>query len=557
MATNISEHLKKQYWKRRVVGDMPIRIPTNSRYYVQPELEAGIINRLLTQEDFMREIEPSAHDINGKYQSTRPIRELVEKEVDYIDEEGNPQVKKVKEWRIVGYDALETTRYGLQKRIALTKSSHFAGDGWSLNNEQTDNSEEAHNRFDNLNSWRDIIGLNTALMESALSCFQTGDAGIYLYSTPDGEIEYKIYSYLDGYTIFPDVDENRNDIYYVLYSLKGKPAVDVFASDRIETWVNTDLSGDNKDETWLKKVKNWFGRMTNEVSEDGWHCVSRKPTQIADGINQFVYFRIPDIPSGVMQEDIENLERTSSFVAEGVKNATFDTLFIKATKIKNLPPIGAHGSVIGVEGDVDSIKSADAKRLPPSNISDVATIALKEKKDSILHSTLSVIVDPEILRSGADSSSAMRLCFNDEVKWCQTMQPHFIRPLKYLVKILKHLVAKVEGDYEYTKLRTSVTINIWVPSNFSEQVENICKLKYASILSAENARHELDVNYPDDMSIIRKETEQDLYQKAYIPLKAKAEAEKQFGIVSGETSNGGGEDKNPYKPGVDNNATSK
>ncbi len=206
-------------------------------------------------------------------------------------------------------------------------------------------------------------------------------------------------------------------------------------------------------------------------------------------------------------------------------------MFIKATKIKNLPGIGGAGNVIGVEGDVESVKAADAKRIAPSDVSNVATIDIKEKKDSILHSTLSVIVDPEVLRSGADSSSAMRLCFNDEVKWCMTMQPHFYKPLKKLVAMHKALVAKIEGDGEYMKIRCSVGMNVWIPQNFSENVENVCKLKYASILSAENSRHELDINYPDDMNIIRKEVEDDLYQKTFIPLKAKYEAEKKFGIT--------------------------
>lgn len=563
---NISQHLKKQYWKRRIVGDLPAPTPTNSEHYEIPLNESmGGNYRYLSQEDFMREIEPSAHDINSKYQSTRPIRELF----DVVDAEGKPVLdkdgKQKKEWRIVGFDDLETTRYGLQKRISLTKAAHFAGDGWGIYNEQTDQSEDAHKRFDKLNSWKDIAGYDNALMEAALSCFQTGDFGLYPYMTSDGSIDYMAYSYLDGYEIFPDIDENRNEVYYVLYSLKGRPAVDVFKVDVIETWVQADLTDKDNDgvQTWFSKVRNWFKARDFAVSEDGWHRVASRETQTPAGMGQFIYFRIPDIPSGVAQEDISALERTASYVAEGVKATTFDTLFIKATKIKNLPGIGGAGNVIGVEGDVESVKAADAKRIAPSDVSNVATIDIKEKKDSILHSTLSVIVDPEVLRSGADSSSAMRLCFNDEVKWCMTMQPYFYKPLKKLVAIHKALVAKIEGDGEYMKIRCSVGMNIWIPQNFSENVENVCKLKYAAILSAENARHELDVNYPDDMAIVRKEVEDDLYQKTFIPLKAKYEAEKKFGvadvandvIVSEREENPDKPKQNEGKPGVTNQAS--
>lgn len=564
----ISDHIRdKKLWKRRIVGDMIPPEPTGADYYERiPEEPDGACFRYLTQEDFMREIEPSAHDINSKYQSTRPVRELRERKIQRTGDNGELVEEVKKEWVLTGWDDLETTRFGLQKRFSLTKSAHFAGDGFYIANEQTDQSEESHRRFDNLNSWKDMAGYDCLLMEAALSCFQTGDYGAYVYATPDGSIEYTSFSYLDDYVIFPDVDENRNEVYYVLYKLKGKPAVDIYYVDAIETWVQTEIPDRRMSEaeyiksfgSWWEKVRYWFKNLSRDhtVSEDGWHRVSRRETQIGAGLGQFVYFRVPDIPSGVAQEDISALERTASYVAEGVKSTTFDTMFIKATKIKSLPGVGGAGSVIGVEGDVESIKAADAKRIAPSDPSSVAAIDLKEKKDSIMHSTLSVIVDPEILRSGADSSSAMRLCFNDEVKWCMTMQPCFLKPLKKLIAIHKALVAKIEGDDQYLKLRTSVGMNIWVPSNFSENVENTCKMVYAEILSRENGRHELDVNYPDDMTRIRKEQEDMVYREIFTKIKAEAEARRKYGLDSTANDIVVDEKENPAKPGIDNNAKS-
>ena len=569
----ISDHISnKKLWKRRVVGDSTPPPPTGAdRYETTPEEPDGAYFRYLTQEDFMREIEPGAHDINSKYQSTRPIKELVTREVEDRDENGNVVKKTIKEWVITGWDDLETTRYGLQKRFAFTKAAHFAGDGFYISNEQTDQSEEAHKRFDKLNSWKDIAGYDTAIMEAALSCFQTGDFGLYPHVTPDGSIEYMSYSYLDGFQIFPDVDENRNEVYYVLYSLKGKPAVDVFKADAIETWVQTEIpkSGMSEAEyienfgSWWEKVKYWFKTLgrDHEVSEDNWHRVARRETQTPAGLNQFVYFRVPDIPSGVAQEDISALERTASYVAEGVKSTTFDTMFVKAPKVKSLPGFGGAGSVLAVEGDVESLKAADAKRIAPSDVSNVATIDIKEKKDSILHSTMSVIVDPDILRSGADSSSAMRLCFNDEVKWCMTMQPHFYKPLKKLVAIHKALVAKIEGDGEYLKLRTSVGMNIWVPSNTAELIDNTTKLVYSNILSCRDAATEVDLQYLDTEKQIRKEQEDKIYRETYIKLKAEADARRDFGLEATASDVVVDKVDNPVKeevkPKVDNNASNK
>lgn len=553
MKINISRHHKKNFWRRRVTDDAEVKEPKNAEFYVCTAMDNRERFQLLTQSDFMCEIEPSAHNINGKYQSTRPIRECVERVVEKKNPDGTITSEKVTDWEVVGYDDLETARFGFQKRFAITKSAHAAGDGFTINNEQTDKSDEAHKRFDVLNSYKDISGLDMAMMEVHLSCNQTGDAGLYLYMNASEEIEYKVYSFLDGYEICPDIDENGNPIYYIYYSLNGKNACDVHSTEYFDTWVQDDLSNKNTDDsgTWWETIK------AIDKSDDGWCMISHNERQIGSGIGQFSYFIIRDIPSGAVQKDIEALEKNTSFLLEGVKAATFDTLFIKATGIVNLPPIGSHGSVIGVEGDVDSLKASDAKRLAPSDISNVGEITQKELKDSILHTSMSVIVDPEILRSGADSSSAMRLCFNDEVKYAMAMQPTFFKPLKHVVTVLKHLIAKIENDEKYTKLRVSITQNIWIPQNFSENVENITKMKYAGILSAENSRHELNMNYPDDMNIVRKEAEEDLYRKAYVPLKAKAEAEKEFGITATADDIVVKEDDNPMKPGVTNQATNK
>ena len=95
---NISEHLKKKYWRRRVYGDLPTELPTKSEYYYNDYInEDNVTYRLMTQEDLLREIEPSAHDINSKYMSTRPIKEARTK----LDENGNP-VKGIKRHPDIG-----------------------------------------------------------------------------------------------------------------------------------------------------------------------------------------------------------------------------------------------------------------------------------------------------------------------------------------------------------------------------------------------------------------------------------------------------------------------
>lgn len=316
----INSHLKKQFIKRRIVGDTIPKPPTDPEgYYAYPD-NNPFDNRFqyLTQEDLKREIEPSAHDINSKYQSTRPIKELQERKIKTVDENGKEVVKTVQEWVITGYDELETTRFGLQKRCSTVKTSHMSADGFWIAQEGTDSSEEAHKNFDCLNSWKDTAGLDTMWLEIVSSCNETTDALAYLYATKDGRIKYKVYSYDDDYIIFPDTDENRNPVYYVLYNIKGKKAVDIFSVDGVSTWIADAATLERNarerdmkkweelvDKSWWQKVRNWFKTDRREVSEDGWVKVSSSESQVPEGMGQAFYFRIPDIPSGIVQMDIE------------------------------------------------------------------------------------------------------------------------------------------------------------------------------------------------------------------------------------------------------------
>lgn len=562
----INSHLKKQFIRRRIVGDTEPKPPTNAEYYVYPDEYDPFDGRFqyLTQEDLKREIEPSAHDINSKYQSMRPIKELREHEVAYVDENGKEARKTIKEWVITGYDELETTRFGYQKRFATVKTSHMAADGFWIAQEGTNSDEKSHRLFDTLNSWKDTAGLDTAWLEIVSSCNETTDALIYLYVSADKRIKYKVYSYDNDYIIFPDIDENRNPVYYVLYNLKGKKAVDIHSVDGVSTWISGIGDKQTVDRNWWQKVSNWFKTDRREVSEDGWVKVNSSETQVPEGVMQAFYFKIPDIPSGVAQLDIEGAERSASFVSEGVKSATFDTLFVKATSIESLPPVGSHGSVLAVKGDVESLKASDAKRLAPSDISNVAEIDQKNKINSILHSTMSVIVEPDILRSGADSSSAMRLCFVSEIQWCQVQWRYYFQTLCDMMRCFQYLVAKVEGKPEIADLRISVGQNIWIPANRAELVDQTTKMLYAGMISAEASTHEVDLQYPNDMERIRQEQEEKIYREEYTKLKAQAQARKDFGMesapgVAAETnpSDGDTQPKNPQKPGVDNNAQNK
>ncbi len=548
---NINEHLRKQYWKRRVNADTEVPTPVNNRYYVDDAfLTTGEFFRNMTNADFLNEIECGAHDINSKYWSMRPIKTWVEVK----DDEGKPIIdangKAKKELKIIGFENMETTRCSLPRRFAIAKASHAAANGFWLGN----SSNKHKDIFQNLLDWKDSMGLDAALFEVVLSLRQCCDAALYMYQEGN-TLTYKVFSYLYGDELFFDFDEKRRPRVWRRYSLRGKNTVDIFSAgnDGFQTWVQDDLAEKTEEngKTWWQKFKYWFKNADKAVSEDGWRRIARSDSQIGENLCQCVYFRVSDIASGCVADEIASWERMASYIAESTKSTAFPDKFVKATKIKNLPSADTHGRIYGVEGSVDELKAADMKTIAPADMSNIAEFTMKTKMDSIMHGSMSVIIEPEILKSGADSSSALRLMFTSEIQDAQAFWVSIVSEVRYMVEVFKALVAKIEKNSEYTDIRTSIEQKIWVPQNTSETVDNTTKLVYAGILSKKDGASEVDLQYPDSEKTIAQEQMDELYRKTYIPLKAKAKAEKEFGVSDTANDVIVTEEKTPYKPEID------
>lgn len=551
---NISELRVKDFWYRRVnIDAAEVPPPTNPVGYREVEFTDGIRRRELTNDDFINELTPSAHAINSRYWSTRPIRELRECEVETIGADGKVEKKTVKEWVVVSYDDMETVRLGLQKRFALAKSSFFAANGFNLCNETADTE-----RFGVMSSWKDVMGLDVMWLELAQCLFQTCDAAVYLYQDGDTPT-YKVFSSLYGDKLYHSYDDRRRPVIAREYCLNGRLALDVFRAGSVETWVQGDVTKDKTENgvsLFWAKIRNWFRNSDFVESEDGWRRIRNEEAQITGELNACVYFRIDDAVWGVAQEDIEGMERAMSYIAEECKSMAFPDMFVKATKIDSLPPMSAHGKTWAVRGDVDDIKAADVKAIEKPDMSNIATVDLKNRYDSIMRATMSVFVDPELVKSSDISGTGIKILYGPEIQWAQNMWTQVYQQLKYLVEVFKHLVAKIEGDGAYATMRTSVWQEIYLPEDESAKVKMELDKMYAKAQSRKATMSNLGNQHLGDEAQIMKEWEEELRIKARIPAEEKAKVELEYGTPT-ETIEVNEEDNNPSKPKIDNNAKGK
>lgn len=536
----ISPLLKKKPWKRLVTPDADVPPPTCAGYYEIPVLEPdGLRYQYLTEYDLLNESCEGAHLINSKYMSRRPIYEVQTRtiEMPMQDAQGNPvlnedgsqktEPKEIKEWIITDYEDIETVRSGLPELIIKQKTSHLAKNGIEIANEGSE-----HKIFDTFRAWKDISGIDAGWMQAIYGCGKGGDALIYQYVHND-TIEYTVFCTLFGDQIFPNKDDKGNDMYVRRYLLNGREAVDIFMDDYIETYVRGDISDENDNgiQSWWSVVKGWFKNISRKKTEDGWTRISQIPSQLGKGICQAVYICFDDTPIGPAMQNINAWERGASYVSDKMRSTAFSKLFLKSSKIKNLPPLSSGEEVIGVENaDADILKASEAKYLVPPDISNLAEINLKAITEAIMQSTMSIDLQPEILKSGADSSQTLKLLLRREIQWAQVTWPQVRPAAKKIIEVLKALVAKIEGNGDFTKLKVSVWNTPWMPQDEDAMANRVQQLTFASILSEKSAREELNLQYTDEEAQIRKEQEEKLYRETYIKMKAEAQARKDFGL---------------------------
>ena len=127
------------------------------------------------------------------------------------------------------------------------------------------------------------------------------------------------------------------------------------------------------------------------------------------------------------------------------------------------------------------------------------------------------------MRSGADSSTTIKIMYAPEIQWCQNMWTQIFKPTKQLIELFKRLVGKVEGEpVRYGKMRLSVWHETWIPQNESERVKIEIDQVVARVKSRKAAMQDIGNSYKGDYEQIQEEWKEELRMKAEIPAEAKA-----------------------------------
>ena len=469
---NIGDLLKKPLWRRRISRQQSVLetkgSALNPRAY-EPMMFDNGRERLMTQSDFLDELEPCSHLVyNVNYKANRP-------KMKYNQE--------TKENEFCGFDDVARVAVALQESLRRNKAvCTFGNDVW-FGNEGTEDQTDELIRY---KSHWNISGMRNALLQFARSAYGTGDGAVYLYREKN-EIKYKVFSFENGDVIAENIDQRTGEKVFIrMYMIDDSKIVEIYNKTNIEVWANNYSGG---------MLKTIWKTINGETSEDGYVLLQKHEHNT--GECPIAYHREKDVCWGSGQKAIERIEDIKSDLAENNKYYAFQILYLTGGTIK-LPDSMWQGKALG-----GKTKDSDAKILEPANCSDSFKLDLETSLRFFYETTSTTVVTPEQLKGGDYSGAYIRNLYFRDVQWTAEASARLDPFMKKVISIFKSLVGQIENDtIGYDNLKISYKIVPFLPQNELEETTILAMGVNSGFLSIETAQEENPRSNPEEMNRI-------------------------------------------------------
>ena len=478
----IEDLLVKPLWRRRLPPKQQNKKQTGGITTLPMQFDSGSF-RLMSQSDFLDELNPSSHLINCvNYRAMRTKYKY------------NPTTKTNEP---NGLEDVERIAVAVQQGIRRHKRTHtFGNDMWFGSESKDDEGDKLVSLY---RSHWNMTGMTDALSSWGDALFGTGDAGLYLYREGD-RINYKVFSFENGDVIAYKKDAKGNDIFIRMFAYEGKKAVEIYGPVNVEFW----LSGGKPEENGTPDPMD--DKKVLEVSEDGYVLKAR----VAHGRQScpVVYARLNDVVWGIGQPTIEHIESLLSDLGENNKYFAYQILFLSGG-VMNLPPAKGMGKTI-------ASKSPDGKAeiLKPANASDTFKLDYEKSCDMLWECTGTTVVDPKEMKAGENTGAFITNLYWREIQWSKNMIADLRPAFNTCVSIFSEYVGLIESkSTEMKNLRMSFLLEPFVPKNITEEINNVCNAKNSKITSIKTASGEIPFNSPREEERLEKELKEERAQE--------------------------------------------
>lgn len=430
---------------------------------------------VVTQEQFMRELDPSSHDV--------------------LFDDNIPSIcMKMKDG---GYMDIQFTKMAVpfQKNIKNKQLLHLTGNKLVftlVETKPTTKQEEDFVTFKQYWDLRNQDGMKNKMVDTQLSY---GDAGLLYYFDYKGRIKSRILSYADGYVLCPHNDDNGDRILESVYYIK----------DEVEYI-------DSYDDTYMYRYKK--DNLVDNASENGWTL----ETPVKHGFDE-----IPLITKRgeVAWNNVQNII-TSYEVLYNIYNAVnrrfgWGLLYVKGKFKDNAQKIA--GAI--VLNDTSLEGKGDAKFLTPPSPQGTLEI-LQALLDTIqLGSSTTFILPKDVKTSGDISGIAIQLtqsldienALQKVIEW-QNVADKMVRLFKY--GLAKELVNKGENKTaitDFENLNINAKFKVWKPMNDYEYNQMLTILTGAGILSKETGVQKNTESSPDEKMRLEREHQKQIEEQ--------------------------------------------
>lgn len=438
--------------------------------------------RIVTQEQFMRELDPNCHDCLFD----ENIPSICVKVSDNDFREIKYQRVAIPFQRIIrDKQVLHLTGYPMQFTL--------------IEQDPTDRQMSDFMLFKDMWEDRNQDGMTKLFAEKQLSL---GDAGLLYYFDQDGQIKSRILSYDDGYVILPHNDENGDRVVEAVYYMSGEDEyIDMY--DNVNHYRFVNRISDNAPITETTVV----------TEQSTWRLVYGFPTPHG-------FYEIPliskrgDVAWNNVQTMTVNYEVLYNVFMAIQKRLGWGLLYIKGKFNEKAQKIA--GSV--VLNDTSLEGKGDAKFLTPPNPENMI-MTLEKIEDNIkIGSSTTFILPKDVKTSGDISGIAIQLTQSLDIEKAEQNAKSYQNVVNKMVRLFKHglaveLVNKKEKGYEHAitefdSLRISAKLKVWRPFSATEYNNMLVQLHTAGLLSTKTGIEKNTESTPDEVARVNKEVEE-------------------------------------------------
>lgn len=426
--------------------------------------------RIVTQEQFMREEDPLCHDVLFDENLPSLCIKL---------EDGN--------FYTVKYSRMSVP---FQRNIKNKQLLHLTGNPMQFTLMNTNPADKMSRNFTTFKQYweqRNQDGMKNKMVEAQLAL---GDAGLLYYFDYKGQIKSRLISYRDGYVLCPHNDQNGDRILESIYYVK----------DDVEYI-------DSYDDTYMTR---WTrGLDIESLDESGW---VREPS-IPHGFNE-----IPLITKRgkVAWDGVENIIESYEIiynVFNAIQRRWGNGVFYVRGKFKQQAE-KINGAFVLNDTSLDGKGHAEFLS-PPSPENMIETLNLLFDTIQLASSTTFLL--PKDLKTGGDLAGiTVKLVQNQDIQIAMQKAIDWQNVVDKQTRLFLHglaveLVNSGENPTaltDFADLNIHASLKVWIPQNEYEYNQMITILTGAGVLSKESGIELNTLAKPDEKSRITRETEE-------------------------------------------------